>query len=392
MNYTTITAAIRRIGGRLWARYCTRTAGMLMILCAAVTGFPGLAKAEDSGCRASSGINIQLIPSVNFNISKIPPIGTEIYRTQTYVINYECFSYDRFGVQPREGVVQLQALGGYTTLNQSLNRAGLKLEIIVNGDFDRPWEPNIDPLSGTLDEWHAVGSAYSGSSGPRVLNLIAVLKVKNDNPRPARYPVPSSTIFKLVPFFGGGGYPGSFITTTATRMQFTPQCIGDVSVDNLVQFNRVIATADYMGTLPQQRSFNVTARINPSCDIGLLTAPADPDNDNTRFLMLLSAQFILQGPGSIDSDGTSIILRNEDGEENGLKMQILDPNNLSQPVRILPAAVPTSRDDVGNFGSLKGSNPVAAVHTYTASLTPDAGKELKFGKYSTQVLVKISYY
>ncbi|EEL9743108.1 hypothetical protein UJ79_22015 [Salmonella enterica subsp. enterica serovar Muenchen] len=391
MNYTTITAAIRRIGGRLWARYCTRTAGMLMILCAAVTGFPGLAKAEDSSCRASSGINIQLIPSVNFNLSKIPPIGTEIYRTTTYIINYECFSYDRFGA-PREGTVQLQALGGYTTLNQSLNRAGLRLEIIVNGDFDRPWEPNIDPLSTVpLDEWHPVGSAYSGPSGPRTLTLVAVLRVMNDHPRPARYPVPSSTIFKLVPFFGGGGYPGSYITTTATRMQFTPQCIGDVSVDNLVQFNRVIATGGYMGSLPQQRSFNVTARINPSCDIGSLTAPADPDNEYTRFLMLLAAQFILIGPGSIDSDGTSIILRNEDGEENGLKMQILDPK-VNQPVRILPAAVPALREDVGNFGSLMGSNPVAAVHTYTASLTPDAGKELKFGKYSTQVLVKITYY
>ncbi|WP_353630426.1 hypothetical protein AADG64_16395 [Achromobacter xylosoxidans] len=41
-------------------------------------------------------------------------------------------------------------------------------------------------------------------------------------------------------------------------MEFTPKCIGDVSVDNLVRFGNVIATSGYMGTLPQQRPFNVT--------------------------------------------------------------------------------------------------------------------------------------
>lgn len=78
--------------------------------------------------------------------------------------------------------------------------------------------------------------------------------------------------------------------------------------------------------------------------------------------------------------------------ENGLKMQILDPNNANQPVKILPAFVPPLREDVGNFGQLVGNNPAAMVHTYTASLTTDAGKELKLGKYSTRVLVRVSYY
>lgn len=391
MNNTTPTAATRRNGGSLWARHRMRMAGMLIILCAAVTGLPGLAQAQVRGCTSSGGADIKLIPSVNFTIGKLPPPGTEIYRTVTYVINYECTYIDRLG-NPVTATPQLQALGDYATLNRSLNKAGLKLEIIVNGNETSPWSPNLQPGL-PISEVYPAGAAYTGSTGPRVLTLIAKLSVINDNPPPARYPVPSGTIFKLVAAYGAGASPGPFITNTPTRMQFVPQCIGDVSVDNLVQFNQVIAMTGYMGTLPQQRPFNVTIRINPSCAIGSLTTPGTPDNAKTQFLMLLSAQFVLQGPGRIGSDGASIILSNEDGVENGLKMQILDPNNANQPVPILPAPIPQLRDDtVGNFGQLMGSNPAAAVHTYTASLTPDAGKDLKLGKYSTQVLVKVTYY
>lgn len=393
MNHTTITAETRRNGRRPRALRRMRTA-VLLLLCAALTGIAGLAKAQvpaqSPGCRSSSGAAIQLIPSVNFTLGKLPPPGTEIYRTITYTINYECVFADRFGV-PRTGTPHLQALGDYTTLNRALSQAGLKLEIIVNGDDSNPWAPNLTP-GAPLSEWREIGPAYTGSSGPRVLQLAAKLTVINDHPPAARYPVPSGTIFKISANLGAGSYPGPFVTNTPTRMQFTPQCIGDVSVDSVVRFNSVMATAGHLGTLPQQQPFRVTARINPSCDIGTLTAPATPDNDATKFLMLLSAQFILQGAGRIGDGGQSIILSNEDGVENGLKMQILDADNANQPVTILPAAVPPAYEDIGNFGKLVGHQPAAAVHTYTASLTADAGKELKIGKYTTQVLVKVSYY
>lgn len=392
MSNTTMMAQARHSSGRLWRRVGLRAAGMLMAACAAMLVCPSAANAQSSGCRATSDTTIDLIPSVNFTIENMPPVGTEIYRTKTYVINYECTLYDRFK-QPETGTPQLQVLGHYTILNQSLNRAGLKLEIIVNGNESSPWVPNIDPSSGVpLSEFYALGPPYTEKSGPRSVTLVAKLSVMNQFPEPARYPVPSSTIFKISPDFGRGSSPGPFITSTVTRMQFTPKCVGDVSVDNVVRFGNVIATSDYMGTLPQQRPFNVTSRINPACDIGRLTFPLIPDNDSTRFIMLLSAQFVLQGPGRIGSDGTSIILSNDEGVENGLKMQILDPNNANQPVLIRASAVPPSREDVGNFGQLVGYNPAAVVHTYMASLTRDEGKELRMGGYSAQVLVRVSYY
>lgn len=393
MSHTTTMAETRRNGRRPRALRRMRAA-VLLLLCAALTGIAGLAKAQvpdpSPGCYAISGANIQLIPSVNFTLGKLPPPGTEIYRTITYTINYECYYADRFH-KPATGAPHLQVLGDYTTLNRSLAQAGLQLEIIVNDDDSNPWLPNLTP-GAPLSEWRVIGPAYTGSSGPRVLHLAARLRVINDHPPAARYPVPAGYIFKISANMGAGGYPGPSITNSPTRMQFTPQCIGDVSVDNLVRFNSVMATAGHLGTLPQQQPFRVTTRINPSCDIGKLTVPATPDNDNTKFLMLLSAQFILQGAGRIGDGGQSIILSNEDGVENGLKMQILDADNANQPVTILPAAVPPAYEDIGNFGQLVGHQPAAAVHTYTASLTADAGKELKIGKYTTQVLVKVSYY
>ena len=389
MNNTTITAETRRNGVSLWARHGTRMAGMLIILCAAVMLFPRLATAQ-IGCTSSGGAQIKLIPSVNFTLGTLPPPGTEIYRTITYFINYDCSYHDRFG-NPVTVTPQLQALGDYTTLNRALNKAGLKLEIIVNGNETSPWLPNLQPGL-PISEVYPAGPSYTGSSGPRVLTLVAKLLVMNSNPPAARYPVPSGTIFKLVAAYGAGSSPGPFVTNTPTRMQFTPKCIGDVSVDDLVQFKSVLAMTGNQANLPQQLPFNVTARINPACNLGSLTAPIVPDNANTRFLMWLSAQFVMQGPGRIGDGGTSIILNNEDGVENGLKLQILDTSNANQPVEILPALVPPLYQDAGNFGQLMGDHPAAAVHTYTASLTADPGKELKLGKYSTQVLVRVNYY
>lgn len=396
MSSTKIKAGIRRNGGSPWVRKGVRAAGMLIAACAAVIALAGQATAAVSltspGCEAIAGTTIDLIPAVNFVIDTLPAPGTVIYRTKTYVIEYHCVMADRFG-NPQLAVPQLQALAGYTTLNQALNNAGLSLEIIVDGNEANPWKPNLTYIPGVpLSEVYGLSPAYTGDSGERRVTLVAQIRVLNNRPKPARYPVPAGVIFKISAAYGAGGYPGPYISSTLTRMQFTPACIGDVRVDNLVSFDRVIATAGYMGTLPQQQPFRVSAGINPLCPIGGLTAPATPDNDKTRFLMLLSAQFVLQGQGRIGSDGASIILSNDDGVENGLKLQILDPNNANQPVAILAAPAPVQRWETGNFGQLVGDRPAAAVHTYMASLTADAGKELKIGRYSTQVVVRVSYY
>ncbi|WP_232625752.1 hypothetical protein [Achromobacter deleyi] len=99
---------------------------MLVISCAALMGLPGLAQAQTSGrgCTSSGGFNIPLIPSVNFTLGKLPPVGAEIYRTITYVINYECHYFDRLG-NAVTATPQLYALADYSKLNDALSKAGL---------------------------------------------------------------------------------------------------------------------------------------------------------------------------------------------------------------------------------------------------------------------------
>lgn len=395
MSNATTMAATRRKRERQSPPWL-RTAWALIVACAMMMALTGLAKAAVSlkspGCEALNSAVIDLIPAVNFTIGALHAPGVEIYRTKTYVIDYECYVSDRFG-NATNGTPQLQTYAGFAPLNAALEKGGLKLQIIVNGDEAHPWTPNRIPEGlGVGTENFSLEPSYLGWSGRRQVTLVAKLIIVDPNPAPGRYVISPANIFKIINSPFGGLAPGPFIATTSTRMQFTPACIGDVSVDNLVRFNNVIATGGYMGTLPQQQLFKVTAGLNRSCPRGVLTFPQIPDNENTRFLMLLSAQFVLQGPGRIGSDGASIILSNDDGVENGLKMQILDTNNANQPVPILSAPAPMQRSDVGNFGMLAGDNPAAVVHTYAASLTADPGKDLKIGKYSTQVLVRVSYY
>lgn len=387
MNHTTSMTETHRNGRHLWARECMRAA-MRILACAAVIMAPEPAKAQaaskPNGCVSTGNVSLDLIPSVSFVIGSNLPIGAEIYRTKTYSIGYDCAYRDRFNT-PVRVTPQIQSLDGFQTLYAAVSGSGLEISIIIDGDEQNPWKP-----TNTTGEFRSLAPDYEGETGPRFVSILAKLTVTSNNTSARRFAIPQVELFKIIPAVGFGRLPGPIISSTPTRIQFTPQCIGDVSVDNLVRFDGVIASAGYMGTLPQQHPFNVTARINPSCYTGELLTPAAPDNAFTQFFMLLSAQFVLQGAGRIDGDGQSIILVNDDGVENGLKMQIL--NNANQPVKILLASIPTSIDDVGNFGQLMGASPAAAVHTYTASLMADAGKDLKLGKYSTQVLVKLSFY
>lgn len=53
-----------------------------------------------------------------------------------------------------------------------------------------------------------------------------------------------------------------------------------------------------MGTLLQQRPFNVTPRIKRACNIGNLTFTLIRDNDSIRLVTPLSVKFVLQGRGA----------------------------------------------------------------------------------------------
>ncbi|MCG2605688.1 MAG: hypothetical protein KBO60_21750, partial [Achromobacter sp.] len=77
--------------------------------------------------------------------------------------------------------------------------------------------------------------------------------------------------------------------------------------------------------------------------------------------------------------------RNEEGQENGLQMQITDP--AGQPVILNQAVVPPK----GNFGTLHGSI-LSLRNTYAAELSPTGSADgMKLGKFTTQVMVNVRF-
>ena len=77
--------------------------------------------------------------------------GVEGPVSYTHLDVYKRQLYDRFG-QPDTGTPQLQALSDYSSLNNALNRAGLRLYIVVNGNESSPWVPNLDSTGGAISE------------------------------------------------------------------------------------------------------------------------------------------------------------------------------------------------------------------------------------------------
>lgn len=91
------------------------------------------------------------------------------------------------------------------------------------------------------------------------------------------------------------------------------------------------------------------------------------------------------GTERISSDGQFIFLCNDDGQKNGLQMQIADPSG--QPVILNQAIAPAP----GNFGALQGS-ALSLRNTYNAQLSPTgSADDLKIGKFITQVMANVRF-
>lgn len=363
------------------------TAGLLTA-CALLIPATALGDECHSVGGTASSVLFQLPPSVGFALSQIPPEGSVIYRSQPYTLDYLC----TYNSGPAKNQPMLTTLGDFTPLRNALRDSGLSLEIIIDGNEAKPWSPKALEFSGQLfPEFVSIGVPFdrtlpADQQRPQRLTIVMQLRVKSRKAAPGRYSVPGATVIKLITDFAGTGDPGIFLTTSPTRLQYVPDtCIGDVGVDNLVQFDRVIATAGYMGTLPQQRPFNVTTRINPSCATGSLTVVRPGEGPDQEFYLPLTATFTPMGTERISSDGRFIFLRNDDGQENGLQMQITDP--AGQPVILNRAIVPPK----GNFGALHGS-VLSLRNTYAAELSPTGSADgMKLGKFTTQVMVNVQF-
>ncbi|MFY3458143.1 hypothetical protein ACOTJD_15900 [Achromobacter xylosoxidans] len=368
--------------------------------CAWLAGFltaclllPGLAYAQAGGrgCKLLDGgstVVFNLPPSVSFALDAQYVPGFPMYISRPYEFRYRCVN--NASVPQRAAIV---ILGDYGPIRKALRDASLSLAIVYDRLQEGQWNP--DPQEPLFSPYYSVDAPYQGDSGERLGRIMLVLYSKKAVTRPLRVFLPPTFAFKLVADEAAVADPGIFLNSTASRFQFIPSCIGSVNVDNTVAFDTVLTTSNYNGKLPQAKPFNVMTRINsPACaGLASLTGPPSSDNPLDEFYLRTVVSFLPQGGERTDPTDESIFLRNADGQENGLKLSIT--NGANQTIKLGPPP----RDDHGVFPSYYNGNLGGVLHgtmlshtqTYTAHLERTSA-DLKTGRFSTQVVVKVSWF
>lgn len=376
--------AARLKGPRAWI------AGLVAVLAL----LPGLGHAQAGvrECKLLDGGNIVTVnvpPSVSFNLDVAPISGFPLYFSHPYIFDYRCINN-----APGMKRAALVLTGDYAPLRQALRDASLTLGIVYVTFADDYWNP--DPLGQNYQPFKSVGDPYQGDTGPRKGNIQLFLYATERVKTPRRVFLPATFAFKLVPDELAVDAPGIFINSTASRFQYIPNCVGSVSVDNTLLFDTVLTTANYNGKLPQAKPFNVTVRTNSAAacpGLDALIRPPDSGNPLDSLFMRTIVTFLPQSGERVDPFDETLFLRNADGQENGLKLTITNAAN--QTVKFGPVPFdqygPANVHYVGNVGPILQGVVQSQTATYTAHLERTSA-ELKTGKYSAQVLVKVSWF
>ncbi|MEW9027688.1 fimbrial protein [Salmonella enterica] len=280
-------------------------------------------------------------------------------------------------------------------LIDALNKAGLKLEFLVSdssGGGESVWDFSVK----TPAEYVNVGSSYIGTTGNRTMTFRTRLTrdQTKPNPKPGFYAVPGLTSFKLIPDYYSMKI-GPFLETPSVRLQYVPACFVRTRLGtNKVNFGPIL-TSDVDSTFSRRIDFNVIADVNKSCNngtfgnlLGSYTVSVTGGTTNYYLELPLKVSFILNNGGEASSDRKSILLYKEStSDKNGLQLEIKAPDG--NPVTFNEASLP-----VNEFGIFQGTEVGGAwniINTYQAVLS-STGEQVKTGKYSAQVTVKVDYY
>ncbi|ELI2617745.1 fimbrial protein [Salmonella enterica] len=369
----------------------SRQFSLLPLIMVCVLVVPGYVYALDwdtspHGCISGNGadnITLNLPPSVSFPPENAPGVGQVIYQSSEYRINFKCKSSSG-------GYMKLQRFADLTPLQKALDAAGLTLEFEVNNSADG-YSVTYEPLNST--DQTSVSKFYDPAI-EGVLSVRFLLKVKK-TPGATFSAVPGLSAFKLNALTGGNGYPGIRINTTPFRIQYVPTCFVRTSLGtNNVNFGPVLTT-DAGNSFSRTIPFNVSAGVNRNCNNGLLgnlqdayTVNVTGGTTNYYLELPLKVTFILNNGGVISSDKKAILLyKDGSSDKNGLQLKINAPDG--NPVIFNEATLPVNK--FGNFQGGEGGGTWNIINSYQAVLS-STGEQVKIGKYSAQVTVKVDYY
>ncbi|EEP9809365.1 fimbrial protein [Salmonella enterica] len=360
------------------------------LLMMSVLAGPGHAYAADIKCTGLNGsmgtIKLQLPTSVSFD----PEGDLKPYLSPPAKFDYTCSASD--GASHTVGIIRL---GDMWPLIDALNKAGLKLEILVSdssGGGESVWDFSVK----TPAEYVNVGSSYIGTTENRTMTVRTRLTRDQTKPKPnpGFYVVPGLTSFKLIPDYHSTKI-GPFLETPPIRLQYVPACFVRTSLGtNNVNFGPIL-TSDVDSNFSRRIDFNVIADVNKSCNNGTLgnlqgsyTVSVTGGTTNYYLELPLKVSFILNNGGEASSDRKSILLYKEStSDKNGLQLEIKAPDG--NPVTFNEASLPVN--EFGIFQGAEGRGTWNIINTYQAVLS-STGEQVKTGKYSAQVTVKVDYY
>ncbi|EBH2785757.1 hypothetical protein CE665_21035 [Salmonella enterica subsp. enterica serovar Poona] len=360
------------------------------LLMMSVLAGPGHAYAADTKCTGLNGsmgtIKLQLPASVSFD----PEGDLKPYLSSPAKFDYTCSASD--GASHTVGIIRL---GDMSPLIDALNKAGLKLEVLVSdssGGGESVWDFSVKNPA----EYVNVGSSYIGTTGNRTMTFRTRLTRDQTKPKPnpGFYVVPGLTSFKLIPDYYSTRI-GPFLETPSVRLQYVPACFVRTRLGtNKVNFGPIL-TSDVDSTVSRRIDFNVIADVNKSCNngtfgnlLGSYTVRVTGGTTNYYLELPLKVSFILNNGGEASSDRKSILLYKEStSDKNGLQLEIKAPDG--NPVTFNEASLPVN--EFGIFQGAEGGGTWNIINTYQAVLS-STGEQVKTGKYSAQVTVKVDYY
>ncbi|EDA3735079.1 fimbrial protein [Salmonella enterica subsp. enterica serovar Djugu] len=360
------------------------------LLMMSVLAGPVHAYAADTKCTGlndSMGtIKLQLPASVSFD----PEGDLKPYLSPPAKFDYTCSASD--GASHTVGIIRL---GDMSPLIDALNKAGLKLEVLVSdssGGGESVWDFSVKNPA----EYVNVGSSYIGTTGNRTMTFRTRLTRDQTKPKPnpGFYVVPGLTSFKLIPDYYSKRI-GPFLETPPVRLQYVPACFVRTRLGtNKVNFGPIL-TSDVDNTFSRRIDFNVIADVNKSCNngtfgnlLGSYTVSVTGGTTNYYLELPLKVSFILNNGGEASSDRKSILLYKEStSDKNGLQLEIKAPDG--NPVTFNEASLPVN--EFGIFQGAEGGGAWNIINTYQAVLS-STGEQVKTGKYSAQVTVKVDYY
>ncbi|HFW0075232.1 TPA: fimbrial protein [Salmonella enterica subsp. enterica serovar Saintpaul] len=335
--------------------------------------YSGAARALPNGCQTGTTytgdkgmdvVNVQTPVTITLNQNS--PVNSVVYEAELPSTPYICYS--SFKTNPAIQVGKRFI----TDFLPALDKASLSIQYVIPGvNGGNPFTPD-GSTPYPIGEYDSHGF-NSGTLGGKYQLF---MKKKPDGPVNVVVP-PVSDILNLVYGRLGSNFI-SFSTSTRTTVRLVPQCIGKVSVPAAVDLGRVITGGK--GSLPSPRNFYINTSFNRECE-----GFSNIDKWG-GFSLTLEIQFSDAGADAAEkssSGKTGIILKNSDGQKNGLQLVIKEAG--STPVK---------------FGEWSPVSPAITTSDlplnlhYTASLepvTPGGVTSAVTGAFSQDVAVKVRY-